>query len=409
MRWRVPNAGILDEVIAWFSDIVAHGTPGTFTFGGTPYYNPIQNAAVPAGPSTNAFFARTVNAGGATPYTEPTPDVTVSIVSNVVASRVTAGRSILGSTVRATDSDVPPGTISTVGTPGFLPFFVTVQRAIPAIFSANLTFAYAPIELEIAGITPGSPQLVIAHFNTGNCTVGGAVCSEDAGCGANGPRAGAGYTPLPSTVDTALHTVTTNGVTSFSTFAVVHPDALAGAFRVPLVPGGDKLATDSRAEWQVANATNAPFVDKKGFVNRDQTCVDSAPRVTRIAPPTAPAPSGSACVSTRRTLRFPLCTATGSSGYQVRKLVPTSKDPVDKANALALVNALTALGGTATGTKQNDVHFTVALAAPTCTALASIDVPLKNGKATTKTLRGCGELGKCVDVDKLRLHCLPAS
>ena len=43
------------------------------------------------------------------------------------------------------------------------------------------------------------------------------MCSEDAGCGANGPRAGAGYTPLPSTVDTALHTVTTNGVTGKAT------------------------------------------------------------------------------------------------------------------------------------------------------------------------------------------------
>ncbi|HJW68124.1 MAG TPA: hypothetical protein VJ829_02070 [Candidatus Binatia bacterium] len=106
---------------------------------------------------------------------------------------------------------------------------------------------------------------------------------------------------------------------------------------------------------------------------------------------------------------LPLCTATGSSGYQVRKPVPTSKDPVDKANAVALVNALKALGGTATGTKQNDIHFTVPLAAPTCTALASIDVPLKHGKATSKSLRGCGELGKCVDTDKLKLRCLPAS
>src|SRR5262249_27131755 len=192
-------------------------------------YNPIQNAAVPAGPSTNAFFARTVNAGGATPYTEPTPDVTLSFVSNVVASRVTAGRSILGSTVQAGDSDVPPGTISTVGTPGFLPFFVTLQRAIPGLFSANLTFSFTPLELAIAGITPGSPEeaaLVIAHFNTGTCTLGGAVCSEDAGCGANGPCVGAGYTALPSSVNTALHTVSTSGVTSFSTFAVVHPAAL---------------------------------------------------------------------------------------------------------------------------------------------------------------------------------------
>ena len=125
---RVPNAGILDSVLDWFADIVTHGTPGTFSFDGTPYFNPIQNADVPAGASTNAFFARTVDAGGAAPYTEPTPDVTVSFVSNVVASRVTAGRSILGATVQATDSDVPPGTLSTVGTPGFLPFFVTLQR-----------------------------------------------------------------------------------------------------------------------------------------------------------------------------------------------------------------------------------------------------------------------------------------
>ena len=46
---------------------------------------------------------------------------------------------------------------------------------------------------------------------------------------------------------------------------------------------------------------------------------------------------------------------------------------------------------------------------PTCTAFASIEVPLKHGKVTNKNLRGCGELGKCVDADQLKLRCLPAS
>jgi len=409
---RVPNAGILDSVLDWFADIVTHGTPGTFSFDGTPNFNPIQNADVPAGASTNAFFARTVDAGGAAPYTEPTPDVTVSFVSNVVASRVTAGRSILGPTARATDSDVPPGTTSTVGTPGFLPFFVTLQRALPGLFGANLTFSYTPLDLEIAGIAPGSAQeaaLVIAHFNTGTCTVGGAVCSDNGGCGANGPCVGAGYTPLPSSVDTALHTVSTSGVTSFSTFAVVHPDALAGGFRLPLVPGGGKVATDCRAEWQVVNATNTPFLDKAGFPSRTQACTDGDPAcdADRTADGTCTFRVG-VCLD-QVDPKLLVCTATGSSGYQVRKPVPTSKDPIDKANALALVNALTALGGTATGTKQNDVHFTTPLAAPTCTAFASIEVPLKHGKVTNKNLRGCGELGKCVDADRLKLRCLPAS
>ena len=86
---------------------------------------------MPAGASTNVFFARTVNAGGAAPFADPTSDVTVSFTSNVVSSRVTAGRSILGVTTQAGDGDVPPGPGSTVGTPGFLPFFLTLQRGNP--------------------------------------------------------------------------------------------------------------------------------------------------------------------------------------------------------------------------------------------------------------------------------------
>jgi len=61
---NLPNAGILDDVLDWFADIAAHGPPGTFTFTGTPNFNPIQNVDAPTGASTAHFFARTVDAGG---------------------------------------------------------------------------------------------------------------------------------------------------------------------------------------------------------------------------------------------------------------------------------------------------------------------------------------------------------
>src|SRR5439155_1378820 len=77
-------------------------------------FNPIQNVEVPTGASTAHFFARTVDLGGALAAPEPTPDVVVDFVTNAVASRVTAGRSILGTSPLASDADVPPGPAITV-------------------------------------------------------------------------------------------------------------------------------------------------------------------------------------------------------------------------------------------------------------------------------------------------------
>src|SRR5262249_37378255 len=85
---NVPNAGILDDVLDWFHDIVVNGPPGRFTFTGTPNFNPIENLEAPAGASTEAFFARTVDAGGAQEASEPTPDVTVAFSANAVDTRV---------------------------------------------------------------------------------------------------------------------------------------------------------------------------------------------------------------------------------------------------------------------------------------------------------------------------------
>jgi hypothetical protein len=407
---NVPNAGILNSVLDWFADIALHGTPGTFSFSGKPDFNPVQNVQVPTGGSTNVFFARTVSVGGAAPYTEQTPDLTVTFTANSAATRVTAGRSILGSSAQPADSDVPPGGLSAVGTLGFLPFFITLQREIPGSFSADLTVAYSTTELNIAGIAAGSPEeaaLVIAHFNTGTCTTGGAVCSDDGDCGANGPCVGAAYTALPTTVDTTLHTASTTGVTSFSTFAVVHPDALAGGFHVPLVPGGGPTTTDCRAEWQVPNPNNIPFLDKKGFPNRKQICKDGDPAcdADRTADGVCTFRVGVCLDQTDAAL--PSCTASGSTGYLVKKPIPAAKDPTDVANSQALLDALEALGGTAGGKKNNDVLFTAPLSGPTCTEFAEIKVPLKNGKDGKKTLTGCAELDKCADKDALKLRCTP--
>src|SRR6185369_15809661 len=106
------------------------------------------------------------------------------------------------------------------------------------------------------------------RFNPGTCTMGGAPCSEDADCGDNGPCAGTSYTPLASTAGAG--TVTATGVTAFSTFAVVHPDALAGGYVPPAVPGGGSPSTDCVSEVAVMNPTNSPFLDNRGLVNKNQ-------------------------------------------------------------------------------------------------------------------------------------------
>jgi hypothetical protein len=339
----------------------------------------------------------------------------VDVVSNDVESRVTVGRSILGSTPLANDNDVPPGGISSVGTLGILPFFVTVQRGLPGIFDLDLTLAYSATELLIAGIAPGSPEeqaLVVASFSTGTCTLGGAVCSDDAGCGANGPCLGAGYTALTTTVNTALHTATTPGVTSTGTFAVLHPDVLAGGFLTPRIPGGGNPATDCRGEWEVPNPTNTPFLDTKGLPNQKQTCVDGDPACDADLTANGTCTFRVAICLDQSDAALPTCTAGGTTGYLVKKPAPIApKDPVDAANGTVLVNVVKALGGTVTGPKQNDVQFTSPLPAPICTAFARVKVPLRSStKVGKRTIVGCPELaGKCKDRDKLKLACVPAS
>src|SRR5439155_986590 len=269
----------LAAVLDWFGDIAANGAPGTFRLNVVPNFNPVENLEAPAGASTLRFFARMVDGGGALALSEPTPDVTLDFDTNLVASRVTAARTVLGSAANAADADVPPGSLGTVGTPGILPFFVTLQRAVPGTFSASLTIAYTEAERDLAGIPAESPpdltaesELVVAELRPGTCTAGGASCAEDADCGARGPCAGAGYTPLPTTVDTTAHTATASGVSSFSTFAVLHPGVLDGGRVAPLALGGKAAGGRGPVRFKppLAGGVCAPFAEIKVPVDRSR-------------------------------------------------------------------------------------------------------------------------------------------
>ena len=410
---RVPNAGILDEVLDWFADIVAHGTPGTFEFRGLPNYNPVQNLDAPSGASTERFFARTVNAGGQTPLQEPTPDVVVDFAANAVSSRITAGRSILGSTPTATDDDVPPGGASTVGTPGFLPFFVTLQRAVPGTFSASVTIAYTERELALAGIPAPGPTpapgfdaesaLVVAAFRPGACTLGGAACAEDGDCGANGPCAGARYDPLPTSVDTAAHTATATGVSSFSTLAVLHPGVLSGGPVVPLILGFGSRRAECRLQWEVISPGSLqpfgpsirPFArctDGDPTCDADRTADGTC--VFRVAP----------CFGVDAP-QAPRCKRSSTTGFRLQVRTRRTQGAVEKANAQALLLHVAALRGRLVSGGRA-VKFIPPMAPGLCAALTEVKVPVGARqmlfRASVKTLRGA-------DRDKLGLTCLPAS
>ncbi len=413
---RVPNPGLLDEVLAWFRDIVTNGTPGRFSFADDPNYNPVENRTAPAGASTQTFFARTVSTGGAAPFSEPTPDVTVAFANNAVATRVTVGRAILGTSAFATEDDVAPGELATIGTLGILPFHVTLQRELAGVFSADLSLGYSVTELGVAGIAPGSPEeaaLVVASFTPGACTLGAAACDEDPDCGANGPCAGATYTLLPTTVSTATHTVTTPGVTAFSTFAVLHPDMFTGGFVPPLVPGGGATRYDCHAQWQVIDPTNTPFRDVAGRLSRKQDCRDGDPACDADRTPDGVCTYRLGVCFNRAEATLPDCPAGGDpvTSYTLLAPTPVSRNATDVANAQTLLDALVALGGVQGGVRQNEVTFTTPIDYGPCTALGQVQVPLRgSGRPGRKNVRGVALLGSGArDVDRLRLGCQPAS
>jgi hypothetical protein len=411
----VGTLGVLDSVLNWFGDVAASGPPGTFAFEGTVGFNPVENIIVPAGSFAERVFDRTVGLGGSLAAPEATPDVTIDLDANTVETRVTIARTNLGTTVLAADGDLPPGPASSVGVLGFLPFFVTLQREVAGTFSANLTIDYSVNELGVGGVRAGSTQeeeLVIARFTEGACTLGGAACSEDADCGANGPCAGATYVPLPTVIDTDLHTATATGLTDFSTFAVMHPSVLDEGFLPPLVQGGPGAISDCRAEWLIANPNNEPFRDRKGRVNGVQRCNDGDPTCDSDRTPDGICTFRIAVCFNHPDPALPLCNVVGDPilSYELSKPKPLTRNVLNAANAQRMLNALTTLGGFVSGIKQNIVFFTPSLTAKVCTELTPFQVKHKDVRFGGSNLRGMSRFqsgAQDVGGDKLRLRCYP--
>jgi dienelactone hydrolase len=184
---RIRHPGVIDDVIGWFQDIVTNGPPGRFEYTGAPLnYNSYQNQTIGAAPAMYTFFERTVNAGGTTPYAEPTPNVTVAVQSNASVGRMTMVRSTLGATVDAANGDMPP--LATTTTPSVLPFFVGIDRPDAPIYNGlNLTITYTDAELADSGCSESA--LFVARFN----------------------QLTNSYDALPSTVNAGANTVQVTG------------------------------------------------------------------------------------------------------------------------------------------------------------------------------------------------------
>jgi hypothetical protein len=351
-----------------------------------------------------------VSAGGAAPFSEPTPDVTVDFASNVVATRVTAGRTTLGTTPFASDRDVPPGPDVTVGTPGVLPFFVTLQRLVPGLFTASVSVSYTDAELLAAGIMPGSPAefgLFLARFQPGTCTVGGASCAEHGDCGANGPCVGAQYEPLlSSTVDSVAGKIVATGVDAFSTFAVMDAGALGGT---QYEPGAGAARTDCRAEWRVVNP-NAPPRTAESRRAALQSCQDGDPTCDADGAANGSCVFRVAVCFNRPDPDLPTCPAAGAVvGYDVRRPKPQAKNPLDAMNGGELANVAYSLAGSF-GVSQLSLagdrfQFTTPITTETCSTFARLTVP--TGKPSTFRIVARGVSGRDRDPDRLRLRCDP--
>lgn len=371
---RIKNAFILPNILAWFDDIVANGPPGTFDYTTPPNFNPIQSVSVGAGASSTTFFDRTISAGGAAPYLEPTSNVDVAFTSNSVASRVSANRSTLGSTPDATNDDMPPGVATLSG--GVLPFFTSVQKAPTGAFNADLSVAYTPADLAAAGLVDGTGDeagLQIAKFGgPGTCLGNAAPCANSGACGTDGPC----VELLPTTVDGTNDVVSTTGLTSFGIYGVVNPARYAPSLSI-LGGGSDKI--DCGLEFQMAANPANVKLDKNGNPGPKQSCTDGDPTCDFDAVAGQCTLHLAMCLNVVDT-RIPACSVDATTAVIVK--APSAKDalgpkrPFDDVNRAALLALMDADGPILfPDGRDNDCAF------------FNLVVPTSGAKAGTKTLK----------------------
>ncbi|MFQ5478168.1 MAG: hypothetical protein ACE5E4_06085 [Candidatus Binatia bacterium] len=397
---RIRNESSLPAVLEWFSDIVAGGTPGTFSFSPTQVPNPRENAPLAGGAESVVFFDRPVNG---IPSSDATADVSVLMNSNDTAGRLTAARSILGTTSVGNNSDMPPGAV--LLSSGALPFFVSLVKKPQGNFNADLSVSYGAADLDAAGIADGSADesgLMLARMGgPGTCAMAANACVDQNDCSSGEPC----VELLSSSVDTATNTVTASGLTEFSTFAVLSPTAFTPALRIQ---GGGSTKKDCAVEWLVQNPGASGLVDKKGRQLTKQSCTQGDLSCDFDSDPGQCTFRVGECFRVQDPV-LPRCLLTSSgksltvASYSVKK--PSEKDVLNPKKPKAGVNRAALVDVVA------DVLQLPQTETDSCAAF-EIVVPLKKGvkrgKAVLKILAE-GTLGpkRVKDADKLKLFCEP--
>ncbi len=407
---RIKNAFVLPSILDWFNDIVASGPPGTFNYTTPPNFNPIQSVNVASGASTTTFFDRTINAGGAVPYQEPTSDVVVAFTANSVASRVSADRSVLGTTPDGNNDDLPPG-IALLST-GVLPFFTVVQKAPAGAFTADLTIAYTTAELAAAAIADGSPAeaalQVVRVGGPGTCLVNAAACANTAACGVNGPC----VEILSSSVDTVNNEVTATGLTAFSIFGVVNTAAYSPSASIM---GGGSAKIDCGVEFLLAKDSSLVTLDKNGNPGPKQSCTDGDSTCDFDGVANGQCVFHAALCINSVDSRIPLCSSDSTAALVVKK--PSAKDainpnkPGDNLNRAALLAAMDDDGPIVLpdGRDNNCAPLSLVVvmkpAAPSGFKKTSRNINVQGSFSQTDFLSGKIKIKK--DTDVLKLTCEP--
>jgi len=171
----------------------------------------------------------------------------------------------------------------------------------------------------------------------------------------------------------------------------------------------------------VDNPLNEPEFNRKGLPSSTQTCTDGDQVCDQDG-----AANGVCAFRVGLCLNMPderlvkrdvpVCTPTDVATWEIKKPRPTSSVPIEVANAVALRDAVAALGSATVGGKNQEVlNFTPPLAdVEPCTALVDVVVPLKEGIAPGKakvSVRATpppppGASHGARDSDTLKLICL---
>ncbi|HYC00902.1 MAG TPA: hypothetical protein VEC57_17345 [Candidatus Limnocylindrales bacterium] len=194
-----------------------------------------------------------------------------------------------------------------------------------------------------------------------------------------------------------------------------------GRLEGALIPGRGSLATDCQSEWSVVNPFNEPESDKRGFLNLEQTCTDGDPSCDGDGLADGACTFQVAVCLNVDDARLSdaagvqLCDPSDTATWELKKPLPISARPHEADAALALRDAVAALGGgTVGGSRQNIVTFaTPLLTEDMCTETTQIVVPLSGplaDRATRMTFKAAAtSAGGSKDSDLLKLNCIPPS